>query len=490
MRPRRALHLLVVLVVLAAAGWASPAAAAERTVSPPRTEPHLERFSCTTDPAHLISVTWYGDAYRGAVNWVPEGFVAPVGAPWTVEYAEGIVRLTAQGQYLPLPGQPFRRGTMTLTAAVAELHPTVTRSGTGSGSGDSNDQQVHLEVVRALEVVGTAHVEFDNGHTAEVAGCRGSVVTRTMDRTSDPRAGVARGAFAGAWCDPLHQGDRFESLWIDVSADVWSLELSWYDDGGTPDDPDDDTAAFYINADPVLTEHVVGGAAIELSGSTLAGDPTSATVTFDWSDLATSQSTLWSGTWTQRSTVTSGPLAGDIAYDDGVAVELDCFAYSGDYRRIDVGGGSPPTAHPPANDVPEGAVPLVGASSTQTSGTAAEAEEPNPCAEPWDGQPDYRATHTVWFTVTGSGPTIVDTTGTRFDTAIAVYTRDDTGGLAPVDGACNDDWYQSIAPGLRSLTLQARATFDAAAGTTYLVQVGGVSSDANYGALQVDVTSP
>jgi hypothetical protein len=91
----------------------------------------------------------------------------------------------------------------------------------------------------------------------------------------------------------------------------------------------------------------------------------------------------------------------------------------------------------------------------------------------------------VWFTLTGSGPTQVDTAGTRFDTAVAVYVRADDGALLPV--ACNDDWYRPVAPGLFSLTLQARAAFVAEPGTTYYVQVGGVSSDANYGALRVSV---
>jgi hypothetical protein len=80
--------------------------------------PYLDRFSCSTDTAHLIIVSWFGDAYRGTVNWVSERLVAPPGAPWEVTYSDGVVRLVAHGQYLPHPGQPLLRGTMTLTAQV------------------------------------------------------------------------------------------------------------------------------------------------------------------------------------------------------------------------------------------------------------------------------------------------------------------------------------------------------------------------------------
>jgi hypothetical protein len=490
MRTRRTLRLIITAVALAAAGLVSSGLPAEGRAPTGQVAPYLDRFSCSADPAHLISVSWFGDAYRGAVNWVPEHFVAPPGAPWEVAYDDGIVRLVAHGQYLPLPGEPFRRGTMTLTAQVEELSTTVTRSGGGRGSGDSNDQQVHLEIARALEVVGTAHVEFDNGHTTEVSGCTGSVVTRMMDRQSDPRAGVASGTTSGAWCTPFEHGTRVDELGIDTATEDWGLTLSTYDDNGTPDDIDDDRGAFYVSQTTVTLAQIVEGAVVDLTGETLTGEPVSAVITLHWTAADVAQTALWSGTWTTRSTATSGPMPAGVAYDDGSVVELDCFAYRNDYRRVDAGGGSPPTAHPPANDAPAGAVPLAGVTSVQTSGTALEAEEPNPCTEPWDEQPDYRATHTAWFTITGNGPTTVDTTGTRFDTALAVYTSDDAGTLTPLDGACNDDWWRPLTPELVALSLQARTTFVAEPGTTYLVQVGGVSSDANYGSLRISVGSP
>jgi hypothetical protein len=452
-------------------------------------ESSLESFRCSADPAHNIGVSLDGDTYRGHVNWVPEHFVAPTGAPWEVEYAEGHVRLVAHGQYLPLPGQPFVRGAMTLTAEVTELHPTVTHTGTGPGSGTTNGQEVHLTVARALEVVGTAHLEFDNGSTAEVSGCSGSVVSRTMDRQSDPKAQVTSASSSGAWCFPVQQGSRVDELWIDTATEDWGLTLSTYDDAGTPDDVEDDTGAFYSSATTVTLAEIEDGTSLDLPGTTLQGDPVTATVTLAWSGGTVAPAVLWSGTWTQRSTITSGPLTGTITDPDGRVTAIDCFAYDADHHRVDAGGGSPPTGRPPGNDTPGGAIALTGTATVQTSGSALEAEQANPCTEPWEDQPDYRATHTVWFTVTGAGRITIDTAGTRFDTAVAVYTVDDTGSLSPVDDACNDDWWRPLSPGLVTLSLQARSSFDAMSGATYYVQVGGVSSDENYGALRVALTS-
>ena len=72
--------------------------------------------------------------------------------------------------------------------------------------------------------------------------------------------------------------------------------------------------------------------------------------------------------------------------------------------------------------------------------------------------------NTVWYTLTlGSGQDVsVDTAGSDFDTALAVWTGTGFGDLTLV--ACNDD---PLFGGL-----QARLTFMADAGVTYLVQAG------------------
>jgi len=60
----------------------------------------------------------------------------------------------------------------------------------------------------------------------------------------------------------------------------------------------------------------------------------------------------------------------------------------------------------------------------------------------------------------------INTTGSNFDTVLAVYTGSSVSGLAMI--TCNDD----IASG----NLQSQVTFTATAGTTYRIQVGGFSS--------------
>jgi hypothetical protein len=489
MRIRRV--LAVVAAMLAATGLASPSVASGSAAgASTQVEPYLSAFGCHADFTHSISVSLAGGVYRGSVNWEPEQFVSPPGPLWAVSYADGEVRLRVEGRYAPaVLGDPPVQGFVELAAQVAELHPTPVLTGGGAGSGDDNDQQVHLEVRRALELVGTARVTFDNGHVYEVSGCTGSIVTGIMEQSSTPKAQISTGLGTGAWCFPTQNGSRVDELSIDTSlGEPWSLNLVTFDDGGTPDDETDDVLASYQGLSGVTLAQLAGGEPVEFSGSTWpGGEEVQATLTMRWSDLTTSQFSIYSGTSTGRHTVTSGPLLGSVTYGDGTSDSIDCFAYSDSFRVTQAGGGSPATGVAPYNDTPARAISLTGATIVQTSGTALEAEAPNPCTVPTELLQDYRATHTVWFNVTGAGSISIDTAGTRFDTAIAVYTRDSNGRL--VDVACNDDHVSEVTPGLFFPTLQAWTRFDAQAGTTYLVQVGGVSADDNYGALRVALGS-
>ena len=91
---------------------------------------------------------------------------------------------------------------------------------------------------------------------------------------------------------------------------------------------------------------------------------------------------------------------------------------------------------------------------------------------------------TVWFSLVGTGTEVtIDTAGSDFDTAIAVYTAAADGSLEPVDGSCVDD--VPLEPVGR--TLQAAVTFEAANGTTYLIQIGGFPDDDNWGMLRLSV---
>jgi hypothetical protein len=99
------------------------------------------------------------------------------------------------------------------------------------------------------------------------------------------------------------------------------------------------------------------------------------------------------------------------------------------------------------------------------------------------------AGRTLWYTVTGTGGDVrIDTAGSNFDTAVAVYV-DDAGGLSEI--ACNDD-----EPAFEPVrTLQGVVTFPTEAGVTYYVQVGGFdfsfedpASSPEYGRLRLSVS--
>lgn len=117
-------------------------------------------------------------------------------------------------------------------------------------------------------------------------------------------------------------------------------------------------------------------------------------------------------------------------------------------------------AGPPPNDMFAAAQELGGASGT-TGGTNVDASR-----EPGEPQhatkPGYAS---VWYrwTPSGSGTASFSTAGSPFDTLLAVYTGVSVGSLTAV--ASNDD--------VSTTDKTSRVSFDATAGTTYLVAVDG-----------------
>ncbi len=101
--------------------------------------------------------------------------------------------------------------------------------------------------------------------------------------------------------------------------------------------------------------------------------------------------------------------------------------------------------------------------------------------EPVDGDESCPPrSSTVWYEVTlgTSQQVAIDTSGSDYDTTLAVYTGSDYGDLSLV--GCNDDTF---------LGLQAALTLDAEAGVTYLVQVGAFG-DGPAGLLEVSFDEP
>jgi hypothetical protein len=118
---------------------------------------------------------------------------------------------------------------------------------------------------------------------------------------------------------------------------------------------------------------------------------------------------------------------------------------------------------PPANDDFGNGITLsaiLPANVTRaTTGATTQLGEPRPCGA---------IGSTIWYNVTPSRTLLlqVDTFGSNYDTALAVYTGSSIASLSQV--GCNDD------SGSSSLGfLQSRLLFIAAGGTTYRIQVGG-----------------
>jgi len=119
-----------------------------------------------------------------------------------------------------------------------------------------------------------------------------------------------------------------------------------------------------------------------------------------------------------------------------------------------------PIAVPPANDAFANRA-LITAGSTQTSGSnvdaSAETGEPK--------NPAVAGGKSVWWswTAAASSSVTISTTGSSFDTTLAIYTGTTLGNLVLI--GANDD----------SGGVQSAVTFAAVAGTTYAIQVDGFS---------------
>jgi hypothetical protein len=145
-----------------------------------------------------------------------------------------------------------------------------------------------------------------------------------------------------------------------------------------------------------------------------------------------------------------------------------------------------PNGPPPPNDTPAGAIALRAGDQLRNvpNGTAARLPEAGCRAPTWFGEyPEpVPIRRTVWYRIRGTGaPITVDTAGSDFDTVVGAYTRTATG-LRQV--ACVDDLEGGSV--ILPTSLQGRVTFPTVAGTTYLVQIGGLGVD-EWGKLRITV---
>ncbi len=144
--------------------------------------------------------------------------------------------------------------------------------------------------------------------------------------------------------------------------------------------------------------------------------------------------------------------------------------------QVHAPSGPKPSGTPPANDAPARATAVATGTQIQqwTGGAVFDPEAPCIMGE-GDDTFEFGFGRTVWFSVQGTGgPITFDPRGSDFDTVVAAYAV--TSGLQQV-GCVDDD--------ADIHTAQGPLTFDTQAGTTYLIQIGGV-----LGLLGSDTTDP
>jgi hypothetical protein len=155
----------------------------------------------------------------------------------------------------------------------------------------------------------------------------------------------------------------------------------------------------------------------------------------------------------------------DITYEFDLA---DCTAEFAEFHSIFHDPSGPkPGGKVPANDTPDGAVPLEPGDRIQMQTGGASIASEAPCFLDFDGEvfEDFLG-YTVWFTIEGTGePITIDPAGSNFDTVVAAYV-DGADGLEHL--ACAEDEF-----GTPFQNPQAQLTIETELGTTYFIQVGG-----------------
>jgi M6 family metalloprotease-like protein len=135
-------------------------------------------------------------------------------------------------------------------------------------------------------------------------------------------------------------------------------------------------------------------------------------------------------------------------------------------------------ASPPSNDTFPGPTVGAGQQNVITSGATTQAGEPTSFS---CGGTSLTIGRTAWYTITpvAMSQITLNTSGSDFDTVLAVYTGDSVNGLSAV--ACNDD----VSGG----GLSSQVQFTGQAGVSYRVQLGGYDSDSGTGVLNVAIAA-
>jgi hypothetical protein len=236
---------------------------------------------------------------------------------------------------------------------------------------------------------------------------------------------------------------------------------------------------------------VYGGSAVHAASTSAALTQTVTKAATTTTLTATPNPTLVNGAVTLRATVAGQGATGNVAFRNGAttiatvaltngAATTTFTPTSAGTRSLsavyagngNVNGSTSGTlgllAHVPCSDAFAGAPALAGANGAvfgTTDGATGEAGEPNHAGS-------SGALNSVWcrWTAPASGPVTFDTTGSSFDTTLAVYTGGAVNALTQM--AANNN----IAAG----NTRSRVTFAATAGTVYRIAIDGVSATGTY----------
>ncbi len=331
--------------------------------------------------------------------------------------------------------------------------------------------------IQPMAVSGTVAA---GGLTFSLTPCFGDIAV-LEDFVSNPNAFVEGFTDHAVRCDLSNTAGDTGFLFVDLNSNPSFVDVRLFPADGSDAtfgsgeiDLRDGSGSMVLDAFNGDTgEPIAGG--IELDISVAEGEP------FEY--------TLRNATFIRRVSGRLADIDGQVTFPGGTSFDLDaCIAMDQRSKEINtLPRGPKPGGRPPVNDLPSGAIPIAvgGKTSVQTKGASPSAEAFYPCMvfEDPEGDPfEIPVANTVWYKVTGTGGEVtVDTAGSDFDTVLAVYTANASGGFTSV--ACVDD--VPVDPIGR--TLQAAATFPTTAGTTYYVQIGGFPEALPYGNLRVAV---
>jgi hypothetical protein len=445
-------HFGASLVVAALAGGVvvGPPSVAAPPTTVTQYDAGLECTGVTTggDAVRLTTGTsaQFGDSLFAVVGPEedPRASVFSVSGGWTGDTISFVLEVHeggGGGHLAPVGGGTF---TASVDSTVVSEH---------TERGGSGNQHVRSTIVTSALVSDDARLTID-GFTVRALACTGSS-TLSTHRSSSPASTVRfeRRFYDRARCD----GNAVVGLFGPEDGDYYlSVEVGSDNDQrnlfGVVPEPKGDRFTVVLPLRDSETGEVLGEHEV--------------TVTLSQAE-APVKSLLLTSRARVTQTATLYDVRGQVSLP-GMRVDSTCQALEVVTREIvRPANGPKPGGRKPTNDTVDGAPRLSPGTTARSTnrGAAVDPETPMTCAT----DPG----RTLWWTFVGTGrPVRLDTAGSRFDTAIAVYEPQD-GRLRQV--ACNDD----IDPGFPypKSTLQARVELPTVKGRVYSVQVGGVFSD-------------